>query len=479
MIIKGRHEVESYYQKRIDKEWKKLDLRYRKVRWKILTSLLYMINYVFRPKIHNQSEFAISPLSEDMLKFRLLLRILDELLIREWNLIDLYITEEEILTFSEKITNEFTIMGQLRNGLVNSRIAKTQEIEVENDIPTNLASEKLMNAYREWWSSNQPHEGWIEFYYNTSRMAKDDIAKTLRSEFQARYGLTQEIFVGFEKAIITRIDEHLKNLLGKSIPFAHFGWNQLVAPLIPHVGRKDAESWIKELLYSPDRNFARSPLVETIDNRTKVYVPIIAAFIPLDSFGQAWMYHLTKDTKKSSLAGKMTRDWGDIFEKYVRNELEKTHPELTVDPTHSIISSQKFPDLKNCFGEIHKNRIELDVIAYSEHSVYFISCKARDMYAGAELVKDIFFVSFEDFEEMVEQDIEDAGEIENYTRCLGNSPSYLRSRGFQDKKVIPLLVTADLRPLSLASVQKWLPSYRRVPNVSIVQAKQLHNFDFD
>ena len=164
---------------------------------------------------------------------------------------------------------------------------------------------------------------------------------------------------------------------------------------------------------------------------------------------------------------------GLLFEKYVRNRLLKYQPRLTVDPAHAVITPEEFPDIRRCLGEIGKTRIEIDVIAYSDEKVYLISCKAPDLYRGPEMMRDLFFVAFEDFEDMIEWDLAAAGEIEDYARCVRESERYLSSRGLQGKQIIPILITSDLRPISLDSTRRLLGAGRIIPDVSVIQAMNI------
>jgi len=129
--------------------------------------------------------------------------------------------------------------------------------------------------------------------------------------------------------------------------------------------------------------------------------------------------------------------------------------------------------------KLGKREIEIDVIAQSSTKVYLISCKARDQFFGPEAIKDFLFPRYDDFQKNLEQDFEMAGEIEDYARCVRQSSTYLESRKFEGKEIVPILMTSDLRPLSLESVRSRIGESRDAPGVRVIQAKRMDEFPFD
>ena len=94
----------------------------------------------------------------------------------------------------------------------------------------------------------------------------------------------------------------------------------------------------------------------------------------------------------------------------------------------------------------------------------------------------LHFLQYDDFYRRVERDIEKTGEIADYADCVRQSTRYLESRGFEGKEIVPILVTSDLRPMSLESVREWsadIGIVNIIPNVQIIQAKKMDEFPFD
>jgi hypothetical protein len=130
-------------------------------------------------------------------------------------------------------------------------------------------------------------------------------------------------------------------------------------------------------------------------------------------------------------------------------------------------------------GEIGKPEIEIDVIAHTTKKLYLISCKSAGSYAGPDMLKNLAFLEFNDLETQADQDFDMAGEIESYAKCVKQSFMFLKSKGFEDLEVVPMLITATFRPLSLESVQNLYSDYRIIPSVRIIQALRLSDVQFD
>jgi hypothetical protein len=90
VVIEGKDEVLNYIRKELEHKWKILKLKYKRVRWKLLFALFFILNHKFKP--HESGE----EIGEDPNWFRPMLRTLDVLLHGKWNTIDTRTSQEEL-----------------------------------------------------------------------------------------------------------------------------------------------------------------------------------------------------------------------------------------------------------------------------------------------------------------------------------------------------------------------------------------------
>ena len=477
-VIEGREEVRAYCKRALDREWMLLNLKHRRVRWKILFALLLMTNYKFSIRSGKLTRLDI-PLEQDLLRFRLLLRILDEFLVRKWTQVDIGMKPEEVLTYARIIDSEFLKLGILRNLLLTVVATKAKTLTVvETEKDAEAVDQGLESAYEQWVIHDRLDGDWIEYYYKNSTRGKR-IAEQVRKETRRKLGTTQEGIHRFSRAMARLIRANLKQPRVKEAPFLCMSKDQILSLLNPTVGAKAAESFFEELKYAPGKSWSRSPYVVVTYNRDTVYVPLFSAFNPANVFMHSWLDYISREVKGSSALGMMGRDWGKLFEVYVRHKLRECHPHLKVDDGNTVLDSNRFPDMRGCLNKIRKTKVEIDVIAYSTRRVYLISCKAPNQFRGPDMIESLEFLRAHEFGDSLVWDIRMAGEIEEYARCVRQSAKYLESRGFQGKEVMPVLVTSDFRPLSVAEVRTWMLGGRIVPSTLIIQAKRLAEFPFE
>ena len=310
-------------------------------------------------------------------------------------------------------------------------------------------------------------------YYESNKSKK--IEERLRSDMKSLWGFTQETVYDFAAIVKHNIREHLRVIHTLSKPLLTFRSKNLIDFMGSDINPTDAINWLSEITYSPERNFNLSPFVKLVDEKQEeCFIPLVAVFQPFGGFEPAWVYHSTKETRESRASGTMGKDWGGVFEKYVRQYILNHCPSLTVVQGGTKIRTTKYPDIKPCLDQIRKSAIEIDVIAYSTDCVYLISCKAPDLYLGPEMIRDLYFISFEDFIERIEWDADKAYEILDYAKCVKSSPLFLAENGYEGKEIIPILVTSDSAPLSFESVRQWAQQNSSIPDVTIIQANKLH-----
>ena len=284
-----------------------------------------MMNYPLRPRVSREDDSTIYPLNEDMRRFRVLLRTLDVLLKREWNRVDLYMVVEELVRWADVVTKEFVQLGALRDSQAVSDRVKTRKIVVKDGTAVNPVPERLAAAYVEWWTKGEPDGEWVKCFLNSKKDAAT-VADVMAQELKRRYGITQDQILILETSITARIEKHLSNLDRLRFPFIHFSREQMKETLLKIVRGETADLWMKELTYRPDGNFCRSPFVRVEDGGSEYYVPIIASFVPLKSFGQAWVYDITKGYKRSSTAGLMSKQWGSCLRSMSGTDFSSINP---------------------------------------------------------------------------------------------------------------------------------------------------------
>jgi hypothetical protein len=341
------------------------------------------------------------------------------------------------------------------------------------------AKGKLDSAFEEWLRTNLFDADWLDYQNTTSSRIKQ-LQKAINQELKDKYGVTLEFLDKFGKDIEREIRSRLEPKEAKAFTLIGFREEHLLARLRSSDENVDVNSFIDELVYKPGGSWFRKPFVRLKDNSTQdiLYFPINFAFLPTNIFAGSWLYYIPQVPRKSSALGIMGREYGVKFENYVRKKLHKYHPHLEIEPGNVTINWSEFPDMSDCRGKLI---IEIDVIAHSEKKLYLISCKALDQFYGPKMIKTLLGRTPDEFERNLKIDIEMAGEIENYADCVRHSKDYLKSRGFMNKEIVPVLMTSDLRPSSLESVREWSAEVRLVstfPDVQIIQAKIINELSF-
>jgi len=339
IVIEGRGKIQAFFQKELDCEWKRLERKYRRVRWKILFALLATINYRF-PSIADANLYL----------FNQYLRTLDEILNRGWSMIDLKMKQEEVNRYLDLVSSEFLALGLLRIRLMECKAFKVDRIVFEENQSIFEIDLKPDSAFMDWRREYRLDERWIDFYYEESRK-NAKIAKHVRRELKTYFGVTHELLYFFNQFMNRRIEGNLRLQKRTGSPFVCFSAEQLLAILrteLPPLGRLDlrqAEEFLKELEYAPRKSWNHSPLVKLRHNRDIVFVPIFPAFYPSNTFSGSWVYHIAKVARNSSALGVMGMDWGATFERYVRSKLQECHPSLVIDPSSAVLSPSLFPDI--------------------------------------------------------------------------------------------------------------------------------------
>ncbi len=481
-VIEGRDKILEYWQHQLNQKWTQIERRHgrKPVRRNILLTLLYMINYKHRPRMENVDS-ADYPIGEELVQFRILLGILDELLRRGWNEIESLEISRNVQTFEHKIWRDFQVLGHLRNMYSVALVSKRKRMIIfANEEDRNAHMSELDMAFAEWERNYRSDEKWINYYYNESQ-SDERIRNLVKAEVEERFGFSQNLLIGFnvqmsnivqrslrlwkpgvERTIIALKHEQILDMLCQKYPYS------------PEIDTSTASIFLKEIEYTPDGSWARSPFIKLDMIKDTIYIPIHYFLYPTNTFASAWIDHIID---KSSAAGTIGKEWGAAFEKYVQTELDECH--LNVALCNAIIRPTIFPDIGNCLGEIGKPEIEIDVIAHTTKKLYLISCKSAGSYAGPDMLKNLAFLEFNDLETQADQDFDMAGEIESYAKCVKQSFMFLKSKGFEDLEVVPMLITATFRPLSLESVQNLYSDYRIIPSVRIIQALRLSDVQFD
>ena len=267
---------------------------------------------------------------------------------------------------------------------------------------------------------------------------------------------------------------------GKDIPFFTFSKEYLIEVIGIQMGVSTikAKNTLRKLVYEQSRQRFLRPFVDVWQNGEKRYFVIPMDFIVPKTFTMAWIFQIARETVGSETGGAMTKHWGDMFEKYVRKLLRSYHPYLEVNTGRLKIHKKKFPNFSVCFG---KNETDVDVIVQTESTVFFISCKSADCFQSEDMILSFFRGWYKKFLNAVEEDIRNLDTIQRAADCASKSKKLLMDRGFDGKKIIPLLVTSDVRPLSIVQVQDWCKENHlliETPNVEIVLARDLKDYHF-
>ncbi len=475
-IIEGRKRVEEYYQRILRRERKKLFKRHRKDKTNLFTALLYLINYKIRPGLVRDDGYTQFLQAEDMTLFRNFIAVLDEFL--DWGANRTRdLGHKEIFAWIKILIKRFLPLGLKRLSLDNAVACKTERIELSNGRMVDSYYQAFEGAHADWYNKSNPDEEWIKYYYTHSKKYTDVILERVDADLSAHCKIALEELAIFKTSVETEIKNHLKrvpSLRRESVPFISFDGKQLLKGMGLKISEERSQKWLRELEYKSDGDINRSPFLKiAVADLGLRYVPIIAVFVPFESFDSAWIYHATKTAKRSTAFGTMGQDWGLLFEKYVRATLARIHPELRVFPGSTKISPDDFPEIKNCFDGIDRERIEVDVIAWDESSVYVISCKAPDMVHGQEMFRDIYYVRQIQVIKEIEKNLDAAREIDNYADCISKCTAFLEERNLTGKRIAPILVTSNLAPLANEKVRLWFSKRNPVPNVRILQSNQL------
>jgi hypothetical protein len=105
-----------------------------------------------------------------------------------------------------------------------------------------------------------------------------------------------------------------------------------------------------------------------------------------------------------------------------------------------------------------------------------------DESLGNKLMFKFYFHDYTTFRKAIELDMRYAGDIETIAKCIRKSQAFLDDRGFSEKQITPLLVTSDVRPLSVESVRARcieLKLVHSVPEVKIIQAQDLKEIELE
>jgi len=472
--IEGGNRILKFVLKELEHKWKILRRKYSNVKGKILYALLFILNHKYKPRVSSERY------GEDLNWFRSMLRTLDVLLSREWNSIDLRMTQEEIDKYGTIVLSEFSNLGKLWDLYLECTAFKVERLVLEEGQSVFDAKMKIDSAFEDWLRTSLLDAEWFDYHDATSNRAKQ-LLKAINQELKKKHGVTLEFLNEFGKDIEKEIRIRLEPEETRMVSLIGFREEHLLARLRSSDKNVDVNALIDELEYKPDGSWIRTPFVRLKENSTQeiVYFPINSTFYPCNIFAGSWVYHIPKVVRKSSALGIMGDVWGVGFENYVRDKLHKCHPHLEIESGTTIITRSDFPDISDCVG---KPKIEIDVIAHSEENVYLISCKALDQFYGPKMVRTLLSATFEEFEKNLREDIRMAGEIEGYAHCVRQSNKYLESMGYEGKEIVPILMTSDVRPLSLESVREWSVDVKIVntlPDVQIIQAKKMDVFPFD
>ncbi|MHA1907516.1 MAG: hypothetical protein ACW98Y_09505 [Candidatus Thorarchaeota archaeon] len=469
--IVGQEKIQFLFQRELDTKWKQLEGSYSNIKGKILFVLLLLINDISK-SIAKSDDIDV----ENYLRLPILLLILDELLVRNWNIVDLP-NPDDVQGYVDKVVKEFQIIGRIKNRAIESEAINEECIILENgktlaDIPFQSDI-----AFDDWIRRSPLDEDWIEYYHRESTIATK-LTESFRTEFTKKYGITPRQLYAFEKSLSSL---SRKRLEGEGMPFLHFSHDELLSVMnkamsqVEPVDIEKAKEFLKELEYSPDRHWSRSPFLKVRYGSTFLYALLLPAIHSLEVLIGAWLEDVLKGSRT---LGMRSKDYGRHFEEYVRELLRKHHPRLEVNKGRLRIKKSRYSKGWKSPGI---SRIEIDVVAQSDTHVYLFSCKAMDQSVGSKLLLTFFLREFKTFFGNIEWDLEKATEISDWTDCIRHLPKFIEDRGFTGKEFVPCLVTSDLRPLNLDSVQQWCLNMEvayNLPEAKVIQAKTLKDFAF-
>ncbi len=471
--IEGKDDILEIIEKKLEQTWKRLKLKYRKVKGKILFAQLFILNLRYIPS--TGSEYP----TEDPNWFRSVLKTLDTLLEHDWSLVDTHMTNEELSRFGRIVLQEFSELGKLRQLHLECRSFNIERLEFSEDQSISDATITLDIVFDEWLKTPHLDEEWLQYGDNSSTKASE-LLKEINQALQDRYNVTLEVLYRFERDITKEIENRLEPEGSKMASLIGFHEEHLIERLHELDSNVDVKKLVRDIEYKPRNNWMLTPFVRLKDNSNQmmVYFPIVFAFYPKNVFAASWMYHISKIERKSSALGIMSERWGRSFEVYVREKLTQHHPHLKLNQGRTKISRSDFPVTLDCIG---KPSIEIDVVALSKSRAYLISCKALDQFSGPKMLQTLLGSTFDEFERKLMNDLEHAGEIEKYAECMQQSKEYIDSKGWGEREVVPILMTSDIRPLSLESARQWLVDVKIVntpPELQIIQAKEISGLPF-
>lgn len=416
---------------------------------------------------------------KDYLRLPMFLLTLDEFLIRGWNIL-VQPRQDEVQTHVEKITSDFLPIGYLKNRALESEAFNEEKIIIEPGNKLHDVPSQSDEVFHDWVKNRQLDEDWMNYYYEKSTIWPQ-LNETIRNEFRFKYGITLQQLVVFEKALIKTAQQ--QSNAGGNLPLP-FIPEKLVTLMVEIMSKVDtieegvAKSFIKELEYTPDRTWSRSPLVKVKIGQKTRYTPILPALFVKSIVSNAWLEHISRGTRKSKSKGMLNEDWGKQFERYVRENLDQYHPDLIVDKGRMKIKRKKYPEIIDCTSNFIP---EIDVIAQSSRCVYLISCKAMDHWIAFDNLSTFFLQNYKSFSKSIQADLENTGEISQIAECIEQSPKFLKDRGFSGKEIIPFLVCPVQRPLGLDSVRKWCLDNKlayTLPKTKIIRANELKDYLF-
>ncbi|OLS24546.1 MAG: hypothetical protein ThorAB25_23330 [Candidatus Thorarchaeota archaeon AB_25] len=471
VILENQDQIEVWFNKKVDSTWKRFKRRYGNVKEKITFTLFMMLNDASM-KMGTPEQLD----TEQLRRLRICIFTLDEVISRGWDrVIELSDDDEEYIERSEV----FLEIGRLKERLWALKAFGVKEASWKTDQPPYLDEIEAEPAFLEWRENLTFDEEWIEFLPQMRKEIGEKTSKQVERELFGRYGVSRGFLLLFQH----KVGELLVNKL-KSSPSGFIGFPKetLIAIMLEdmpselRIDEEVARRFLHELEYHPERDWCRSPFLRVRHRSQELYVPIPAVFYPYKQFFNAWAMHIIRDFRESSASGRIGKAWGDLFERYVRQKLESLNLLQTIQRNVKVRPGD-FPDIKESLDFIGKPEIEIDVIAKSPQRLYVISCKARDFHDSTKLLHDFSIGEYSEFEKNLRQDIKDATEIRDYSRCLEQSSLFLNAIGFEGDEVKPLLVTPDTRPMSLEIVRNWAKDLEYgVPVVDVIQAMNLEKY---
>ena len=475
MEIVGQEKIQLHFKREIDTRWKRLVRKYSNHKGRILFALFLMITELS----HSITKETNETDPKNYFRLPMFLLTLDELLIRGWNVLE-QPKHDEIQTYVDKVIHEFIQVGYLRNRALESEAFNEEKIVLEYGTELHKLPIQTDEVFLEWASKRFLDEGWNNYYYEKSTIGLK-LNETVRKEFLTRYGITIQQLVSFESALAKTAKNQRDGGGNLPLPFIP---DKLVTLMIEIMSKVEpveesvAKFILKELEYNPAKQWSSAPLVKVKIGQNTRYVPLLPSLFINGIISNTWLDHISRGTRGSKSQGMINDDWGKQFEGYVRKILTDHHPNLIVNSGRMKIKKKRFPDIVDCTSN---SRPEIDVVAQSEKCVFLISCKAMDHSIALDQLMSFFLKTNKSFSKAIDDDLENARDISRTTECIRQSSDFLKDRGFTDKKIVPLLVTPDQRPLGLASVRQWCLDMKLayfLPEAKVIRANELKDYSF-